>query len=248
MPTVELLQQIGLNKYESEAYYALLAHGAMTGYEVGKRSQVPLSRSYEILERLVEKGLALVQPGDPPRYSAQEPQQVLGRVRSAMEATLDTLSSELALLAQGREEQGFWVTRGQQPVLAQLQRFIDAAQRTVDLLLPCAYYDVLQEAVRRALARGCHIFFSDASGATARDQQMLLLLCDQRQALVGTLTSLPACQVVSSTNSGLVATLMSYFEQQRAIISPAQATTDWMDWEQRKQRQLQQLIREHRVA
>ncbi len=56
MTTVELLQQIGLNKYEAEAYYTLLTQEPLTGYELGKRSQVPLSRSYEILERLAQKG------------------------------------------------------------------------------------------------------------------------------------------------------------------------------------------------
>src|SRR5690242_3289871 len=64
---VDLLQQVGLNKYEAEAYAALLQHGPLTGYELVKRSEVPLSRSYEILERLASKGLALVQPGDPQR-------------------------------------------------------------------------------------------------------------------------------------------------------------------------------------
>ena len=38
MATVDLLQHIGLNKYEAEAYYALLTHGPLTGYEVGKSS------------------------------------------------------------------------------------------------------------------------------------------------------------------------------------------------------------------
>ena len=42
----------------------------MTGYELGKHSAVPLSRSYEVLERLNQKGLALVQPGNVPRYAA----------------------------------------------------------------------------------------------------------------------------------------------------------------------------------
>ena len=65
---VELLQRVGLNKYEAEAYFALLADGPLTGYELGKRSSVPLSKSYETLERLTRRGLALVQPGDPPRY------------------------------------------------------------------------------------------------------------------------------------------------------------------------------------
>src|SRR5205085_4852065 len=42
MTAVDLLQRIGLNKYEAEAYYALLVAGPLTGYELGKRSTVPL--------------------------------------------------------------------------------------------------------------------------------------------------------------------------------------------------------------
>src|SRR5438128_11134617 len=98
MKTVELLQQIGLNKYEAEAYYPLLPEGPLTVYELGKRSQVPLSRSYEILERLAQKGLVLVQPGDPPYYAAEEAERLLGQVRSTMTATLDTLAVVLAAL------------------------------------------------------------------------------------------------------------------------------------------------------
>src|SRR5579859_3438973 len=98
MSTTELLQQIGLNKYEAEAYYTLLCEGHLTGYELGKRSQVPLSRSYEILERLTQKGLALLQPGDPPRYTATNPDIFLGRVRTNMVETLDALATALAAL------------------------------------------------------------------------------------------------------------------------------------------------------
>ena len=113
MATVDLLQHIGLNKYEAEAYYALLTHGPLTGYEVGKFSQVPGSRSYEILERLLEKGLALVQPGDPPRYSAQDPHAVFERFRATMETTLNALATSLASLAPGDRMSEFWVVRGQ---------------------------------------------------------------------------------------------------------------------------------------
>src|SRR5919205_2028704 len=95
---IDLLQQVGLNKYEAEAYAALLQHGPLTGYELGKRSGVPLSRSYEILERLAAKGLALTQPGDPPRYAAEAPEQFVDRTRTATTATLDALAGALAEL------------------------------------------------------------------------------------------------------------------------------------------------------
>src|SRR6476469_4922374 len=80
--SVELLQRLGLNKYEAEAYVALLAEGPLTGYELGKRSNVPLSKSYETLERLARRGLALVQPGDPPRYLAERPARFAAQTRS----------------------------------------------------------------------------------------------------------------------------------------------------------------------
>src|SRR5213082_711391 len=116
MTEIELLQQIGLNKYEAEAYYTLLAEGPLTGYELGKRSQVPLSRSYEILERLSQKGLVLVQPGDPPRYAAQEARLFLGALRATQSATLDALAEALAGLPRSRSGDEFWVLRGRRAI------------------------------------------------------------------------------------------------------------------------------------
>src|SRR5258706_11142279 len=128
---VDLLQQVGFNKYEAEAYPALLQHGPLTGYELGKRSTVPLSRSYEILERLTTKGLALVQPGDPPRYAAEAPEHFLGRTRTATLATLEALAQALADLTQPHIPEGFWVVRGREPILAHARALIATAQRTI---------------------------------------------------------------------------------------------------------------------
>src|SRR5215471_12176618 len=121
MTAIEKLQQVGLNKYEAEAYYTLLAEGPLTGYELGKRSQVPLSRSYDVLERLSQKGLALAQPGDPARYLALEPALFLGKVRSSMEQTLNTLADTLATTGQTADAGEFWVVRGSRHILARAQ-------------------------------------------------------------------------------------------------------------------------------
>src|SRR2546421_1442336 len=111
MTPIELLQQIGLNKYEAEAYYTLLAEGPLTGYELGKRSAVPLSRSYEVLERLSQKGLVLVQPGDPPRFRAEEPDRLLEQIRTTVGGTLDALARELRALPLADSGDEFWVLR-----------------------------------------------------------------------------------------------------------------------------------------
>src|SRR6266511_4262645 len=136
---VDLLQRVGLNKYEAEAYAALLEYGPLTGYEHGKRSGVPLSRSYEILERLAAKGLALVQPGDPPRYAAEAPEQFVDRTRTAAVAALDTLARALAELRQPAPAAGFWVIRGQDHILTHARTFIAQAKRTLTVHVAPTY-------------------------------------------------------------------------------------------------------------
>jgi Sugar-specific transcriptional regulator TrmB len=252
MTTVDLLQNIGLNKYEAEAYYALLTHGPLTGYEVGKYSQVPGSRSYEILERLLEKGLALVQPGDPPRYSAQDPHAVFERFRTTIETMLNALATSLASLAPVDRMGEFWVVRGQQNILAQARSMIANARETLDLKLP-AHFDVA-EILMEAQAQGCRTF---RPMTEEQDGDIVLLVCDDHEALMGTLTPSDSCQAVVSSNAALLHALHGYFMSRR---SPHRAVTevpasssqpddgDWIDWEARKQRHLSRVSNGNRVA
>jgi sugar-specific transcriptional regulator TrmB len=254
MTTIEQLQQIGLNKYEAEAYYTLLIHKPLTGYEVGKRSQVPLSRSYEILERLVEKGLALVQPGDPPRYTAQDPRQFLHRIRSEMEATLEVLTSALTTLPPPGNEGEFWVARGRQHIFARLHALIEGVQLTLNLSIPARYTDELTDALAQARARGCHVILSPDSHTEG-----LIALRDNEEALVGTLAPAETCQVIVSTNQVLVHALRGYFTASQYTHSPLIGSVpapvdsepqdrDWIDWEAHKQQRLWKLSKPHRVA
>ena len=254
MTAIELLQQIGLNKYEAEAYYTLLSDGPLTGYELGKRSQVPLSRSYEILERLTQKGLVLVQPGDPPYYAAEEAERFLGQVRAGMLAILDALSGALAGLSRSDIPAGFWVLRGQQHIVARTQALIASAQRSIYLKLPANYSTGLVDMLALARARGCHVFQS-TTPAGDTDPGLILLLIDGHEALAGTLEPAERCQAVTSANKALVAALEGYFAQQMSpvhIIASGGAQQDeeldWVAWENRKQRRLWSMSSGNRIA
>jgi HTH-type transcriptional regulator, sugar sensing transcriptional regulator len=258
MTTVELLQQLGLNKYEAEAYYTLLSRGSLTGYEVGKYSQVPLSRSYEILERLTEKGLALVQPGDPPRYSAQEPQQFLAHVRSTMETTLGALTESIAALARIDNSGEFWVVRGHQHILERVQNMIRQASTSIALATPAHYQAELAHTLMAAQERGCTIYQYTSMEQGMHRADTLLVLCDEQEALAGTITAATASsQAVISSNVALLTALNGYFAHQRLIgiatplpaLPPVPAPhDDWLAWEERKQRSLWKAISKHRVA
>jgi len=247
MLEIELLQQIGLNKYEAEAYYTLLSQGPLTGYELGKRSPVPLSRSYEIIERLLQKGLALAQPGDPPRYTATNPDLFLGRVRTSMAETLATLTEALTSLPRVDTTDEFWIIRGRQHILERAQAMIAEAQHTLELHLPAQQgADIihLQTVVHAQNQRfvDARISLSDTR------EELILLLIDGREALAGTLTPSKQCQAVVSANSALVALLSHYFggsfvAEKPVLTTPVKTAQseerlDWIAWEERKQRRL----------
>lgn len=237
----ELLQQLGLNKYEAEAYTALLTEGPLTGYELGKRSAVPLSRSYEILERLMQKGLALVQPADPPRYAAADPEAFLARTRAAQAATLDALAAAFAALPAARRGDDFWIVRGRDGIVRHVTDLIDAATNTVAVAGTTEDFDRALAATER---RGCqlsHLF-------TALPDSGFALLLDDSRCVIGTRTPAASCQAVISTNPALLAivrALTPAAQPQVGQVPPTQAAPpgerralDWLEWETRKQRRL----------
>ena len=243
MPT-ELLQQIGLNKYEAEAYVALLTEGPLTGYELGKRSAVPLSRSYEILERLTQQGLALVQPADPPRYAAADPAAFLARTRAAQTATLDALATALTTLPRTQHGDDFWIVRGRDPIVRHLVDLIGAATATIGFVGSAESFGPALAAAER---RGCQV----SHQPTPFPDSGFALLLDDSRCVVGMLTPAAACQAVMSANPALLATLRalaSVAQPQPRRPPPTQSTPptpqhdtralDWLDWETRKQRRL----------
>ena len=254
---VDLLQRVGLNKYEAEAYAALLRYGPLTGYELGKRSDVPLSRSYEILERLTTKGLALVQPGDPPRYAAEPPEQFLDRTRAATTTTLDALARALADAGPSAIPEGFWVARGQEHILAYANTCIARAQRTLAVQIAPTQRAFVAEALAQAQSRGCRIL-PPLLDTRTEDVGTLLLVIDDREGLIGTLTPADRAQAVVSANHAFVAALARSLEPRRLatptqIAEPALANREpqplsWLDWEQHKQHRLLNVQPENRIA
>ncbi len=251
---IDQLQQLGLNKYEAEAYYTLLMYGSLTGYEVGKHSKVPLSRSYDVLERLVEKGLAFAQPGEPARYRAQDPQHFLGQVRSSMEETLKGLTAALTLLPSKDEANEFWIVRGQKNILECSRELIVAASDHLELSMPASCTVALADEIRQARERGVHIL--QPINQSVSSAKSILMLRDGREALLGTVSSEETCQAVVSSNNALIIALNGYFENvhdmqfisMSATTAPIQQDTEWMDWETRKHARLRTLSERHRVA
>lgn len=210
---------LGLNEYEARAYRALLAEDAVTAYELGKASGIPLSRCYEVARALAAKGFALVQPGQTPRYRAVSPGAVVGRRRAEVGEELDAAEAELTTIAAARGEsrEPVWVLRGRALVLEAAVEMVAGAEQRLVVRSPAAFRHALSGALAAARARGVAV---DATEAAA-----LLVVRDQAEALVGEVDGL-----TTHIRQPAVAMLLA--------ATPAVDRTSWLAWEESKVRRL----------
>jgi sugar-specific transcriptional regulator TrmB len=70
-----------LNLYEVRVWTALLSRGVSTAGELSNISDVPRSRTYDILESLEKKGFIIMKLGKPIKFVALKPEEVVERVK-----------------------------------------------------------------------------------------------------------------------------------------------------------------------
>ena len=66
---------------EAKVWTALLSRGVSTAGELAEISDVPRSRTYDVLESLEKKGFISLKTGKPIKYLAVEPREVVDRVK-----------------------------------------------------------------------------------------------------------------------------------------------------------------------
>ena len=74
-----------LNIYEAKVWVSLLSKGVATAGELSDMSNVPRSRSYDVLESLEKRGFVVMKLGRPIKYLAIAPEEVLSRVKRDIE-------------------------------------------------------------------------------------------------------------------------------------------------------------------
>lgn len=87
-----------LNLYEVKVWTALLSRGTSTAGELSSISDVPRSRTYDILEALEKKGFIVMKLGKPIQFVALKPEEVIERVKRNLVVTAKEKSVRLEKL------------------------------------------------------------------------------------------------------------------------------------------------------
>jgi sugar-specific transcriptional regulator TrmB len=89
-------EQFNLNIYETKVWVALLGKGIATAGEIAEISNVPRSRTYDVLESLEKQGFAVLKLGKPVKYIAVDPGVVVERLKTNISREADERSNALA--------------------------------------------------------------------------------------------------------------------------------------------------------
>src|SRR3989344_5703776 len=81
----KLKSSFNLNIYEVKIWTALLSKGVATAGELSDMSNVPRSRSYDVLESLEKKGFVIMKIGRPIKYLAVKPEEIISRVKRTIQ-------------------------------------------------------------------------------------------------------------------------------------------------------------------
>lgn len=94
----DILEEIGLSKREKDTYIALLELGQSHANEIVAKSNIPYSKIYEVLERLIKKGLVNSVVVDNRRqYSASDPNILMDYLKEK-ENKLNSILPKLNIL------------------------------------------------------------------------------------------------------------------------------------------------------
>jgi len=137
------LREFGLAEYASRAYLALLQLGTSEARVISRVARVPVAKIYSTLDQLAERGLCVIEPGPPKRFTplpidrfldrvaAQHDEQAL-QAREAKESALDLFRMPRADAADDRGT--FQVHRGRQAAFDRLRQMCAGAESDVLLL------------------------------------------------------------------------------------------------------------------
>ncbi|ACS90735.1 TrmB family transcriptional regulator [Thermococcus sibiricus] len=90
-----LLKELGLNKYEVNAYFTLIKQGPLTAGELASLSKVPQPRIYDVVRSLMSKGFVAVTSERPKKIVPLDPKEVLEAIEKNYIKKMELAKREL---------------------------------------------------------------------------------------------------------------------------------------------------------
>lgn len=162
-----LLEKLGLTEYEAKTLGTLFNLKEAEAPEISRTAQVPKTRVYDVLEKLMGKSLIIEIKGRPKLYRAIEPQKAIDLLLIGKKNQLKELESEATIIKEnmevfgdGKEESGEKVmkVKDRQDFERILGQELLKANKSIQGLTEITdEHDIIHEALKRAKAKNVSI-------------------------------------------------------------------------------------------
>lgn len=160
MDPLPLLTELGLTRYEAQAYLALLEQQPLTAYELAKHSGIPSSKIYEVVNKLSIKNLCQAvasNEGSKKHYIAMEAEQLVhAKTRHAQNTGAELLRA-LANRDTKTANNLIWSITSEQEILSRAEQIIEQAEQYLLLSVWPQQLAAISEQLKHAQQRGIKI-------------------------------------------------------------------------------------------
>jgi sugar-specific transcriptional regulator TrmB len=223
--------ELGLSEYEGKAYLALLARNPATAYETAHGAGIPTSKIYEVMGKMLARGLVLVEDegGERKRYVPLDAKDFVSGERSRIGETIDRLEEDLKDFEGSLDVSYLWNVRDRESLLERARAILSRTEKEVLLSAATEELESLAPALSECAARGRRLATvrfgekpMEIPGAVyphpIRDTLQaekggrgFALVSDSREALIGTISSTGgSTQGAYSRNKGFVVLAEDY--------------------------------------
>ena len=150
----ECLKSLGLTKYESRVYVALLKVASATASEIHEISGVPRASVYTVIDQLLDKGLVSVSQSAPKRFAAFSPEDAITKLMTHIEMDAKYATDTLSLIYRERMSPGpgseelIWNIYGIENIRKKLNDLISSAKHGIRII---AHPQILSPDVKQKL-------------------------------------------------------------------------------------------------
>ncbi len=160
----DVLEKVGLTRYEARAYIALVARGVGDAATLATAAGIPRTSAYKVLESLAEKGYAQPTGGKPILFRPTPPLDVADTLKGAIQDVFEKLALLHRVVGEHGEPQLVYLLSERDKVVAKIGDLLDQANRTFILTTPqvAELRDDLGKKIQHAVKRGLRVTFVTA--------------------------------------------------------------------------------------
>lgn len=195
------MMQLGFTKYEAKSYVALLQNYPATRYEISKKSGVPRSAIYDVIQKLENLGVVNVLSTKPEKYVPLPPEEFLRMLERRYHQKLGDLRESLSEMNTDVEPEQLWNITGYKNLIEKATEMIQGTRKEIYLSAWNSELLELERALRQALKRGVKVVIFSFTEVPKigrvfsyclQEKELekvwdhkLILVCDREELLMG---------------------------------------------------------------